>query len=75
MGKLNEGRLGIFRDEFIENSFVAASSVGVFARVNRIGERWCVWLYKKHLQKSFPKIKDALADIEKEFIAWHREKN
>ena len=75
MRKMNEGSLGIFRDQFIENSFIAASSVGVFARVNRIGEQWCVWLYGKHLQRSFPKIKDALANIEEEFIAWHRNRN
>ena len=67
-----DGRLCIYRDEFISDGFMAGTSEMTFARLNPIDGRWCVWLYTKHLQKTFGKLREALADINDEFVAWYR---
>ena len=64
----NNKHLGVFNDELFENSFIIATSERVFARINRIGNLWCVWFYSKHCQKNYSKIRDALSDINETFI-------
>jgi hypothetical protein len=65
---LKDKRLGVFNDELFENSFIIATSEMVFARINKIGDLWCVWYYTKHYQKNFSKIREALSDINETFI-------
>ena len=64
-------RLGVFADLYGENSFVFKSADVVFARANKCGSKWYVWYYKKHLQKDFSKLKEAMSDINKEFVEWY----
>lgn len=46
-----------------------------FARVNRIGGQWCVWYYTRHLQETFPRLRDALAKVEEEYISFYKAAN
>ena len=64
----NNKRLMVFNDELFEDSFIIATSERVFARINKINGLWCVWFYTLHLQRNFPKIREALSDINEEFI-------
>ena len=64
----NNKRLEVFNDELIENSFIIATSERVFARINKIGNLWCVWFYTRHYQKNFSKIRDALSVVNDTFI-------
>ena len=57
---------------FAENSFVLQTSELTFARLNQINGKWVAWFYTKHIQKSFEKLREALSDINKEFVAWYR---
>ncbi len=74
ISRLKDRRLGIFADSFAENSFVLRTAEIVFARICKVGNKWIVWLYKKHLQKTFEKLRDALAFTNDEFAAWYRDK-
>lgn len=65
---LGTRRLGIFADLYSENTFILKNSKEVFARINKIGNKWIVWFYKKHLQKEFCKLRDALSYANTEFI-------
>lgn len=47
----------------------------VFVRINKIGSKWVVWFYKKHLQKEFEKLRDAVTYVNNDFISWVRGKN
>ena len=67
---LGNRRLGIFADTYSENSFVLRNAETVFARINKIGSKWVVWFYKKHLQKEFCKLKEAVAYVNEDFINW-----
>ena len=69
---LGANRLGIFNDEFSENAFVIATGEKVFARINLIEGKWCVWFYTKHLQRNFDKLRDALSSIDDKFLALMR---
>lgn len=68
---LGDRRLGIFTDIYAENSFIAKNGSAVFARINKIGDKWYVWYYKLHLQKTFLKLREALASVNKDFINWY----
>ena len=72
---LGSNRIGVFADSYIENSFVVRNADMVYARINKIGAKWVVWFYKKHLQKSFEKLRDAISCINDDFIDWYRSKN
>lgn len=61
-------RLGIFSDNFSEDTFICKNSSGVFARVNRIGETWCVWYYTHHIQRNYRTLRDAVRDINSRFL-------
>lgn len=63
-------RLGVFADIYGENSFVFKTGDMVFARANKCGSKWYVWYYTKHLQKDFNKLREAMSNINKEFISW-----
>jgi hypothetical protein len=65
---LKDKRLGVFLDDVEEDSFIIATSEMVYARINKIGSLWCVWYYTKHVQKNYTKIKEALTDINEQFI-------
>ena len=67
-----DNRLRLYADIYSENSFIGMTSNGTFARINFINGKWVVWYYTKHLQKTFRKIKEALKDMNSEFIAWYR---
>lgn len=67
-----DGRLYIFNDIFADNGFIVKTKDSVFARVNKVGKAWMVWYYKFHFQKDFPKLREALADVDKRFIDWYR---
>lgn len=71
---LGTRRLGIFADLYSENTFILKNSEEVFARINKIGNKWVVWFYKKHLQKEFEKLKEAIAYVNEEFIGWIEER-
>lgn len=66
---LGNNRLGVFADAYGENSFILKTRDMVFARVNKCG-KWHVWFYKKHIQKDFDKLRDALSVVNDEFIKW-----
>lgn len=61
-------RIGVYPDELMENSFIVENSDLTFARINKIGNLWCVWFYTKHLQRTYSKLRDSLIDINKEFV-------
>lgn len=63
-------RIGVYADELQENAFIVGNSDITFARINKIGNLWCVWYYTKHLQKNFNKLKNSLIDINQEFIKY-----
>lgn len=67
---LGDKRLGVFTDIYAENSFIVKNATMVFARINKIGDKWHVWYYKSHLQKDFLKLRDALSVVNKDFINW-----
>lgn len=71
---LGKNRIGVFADLYVENSFIARNSDIVFARVNKINDKWVVWFYTAHLQKTFDKFRDALSCINRTFVRWYREK-
>lgn len=65
-------KLGIFADIYTEDCFIIRNSEMVFARINRIGNKWVVWFYKYHFQAKFDKMKDALTYVNTYFIKWLR---
>lgn len=64
---LGSNRIGVFADSYIENSFVIRNADMVYARINKIGTKWIVWFYKKHLQKDFEKLRDAISCVNEDF--------
>lgn len=71
--RADNSRLTVLNDSYVENSFILRTSDKVFARVNFINDRWCVWYYTKHIQKTFEKLREALADVNEEFVAWYKD--
>ena len=65
---IKDKRLKIFSDIYFENSFMVSTSELTFARINKIENLWCVWFYTKHLQRNFKKLKEALNNIQEEFV-------
>ena len=72
---LGKKRLGVYTDIYAENSFIVKNAVMVFARINKVGDKWHVWYYKSHLQKDFKKLREALSTINNDFIEWYLGKN
>lgn len=70
---LGKNRLGIFADPYSEDSFILRNSEIVFARINKIGSRWVVWFYTKHLQKTFEKLREAISYTNEQFIDYYLE--
>ncbi len=69
---MKERQLYIYNDNFSQNAFIFKTVSKVFARVNKIGNLWCVWFYKKHLQKNFTNLKEAISDVNETFIKEYR---
>ena len=65
---LDSKRLGVFKDDFNENTLIFATGEKVFARADFVNNTWYVWFYEKHLQKKFCKFKEALLDINNSFL-------
>ena len=70
---LGKNKLGIFADIYSENSFILKNAEMVFARINKINEKWIVWLYTKHIQKDFEKLREAIAYTNEQFINYYLE--
>lgn len=73
ISRLKDCRLGIFADSYAKNSFVLRTAEIVFARVNQINGKWCVWFYRSHLQKNFDRLRDALTAVDDNFKMWYRD--
>ena len=63
-------RLKVYNDIDSEDSFIVKTSELVFARINKINEKWCVWLYKYHVQRNFQKLQNCLRFVNKKFLEW-----
>ena len=68
---LGKNRLGIFADTYSDDSFILKNAEMVFARINKIGSKWVVWFYTKHLQKSFDKLREAITYTNNEFVDYY----
>lgn len=68
---LSRLRLGIFSDNYSENTFICKTSDCVFARIDKIKKVWCVWYYKSHTQKNYKALKEALEDINSHFFNYY----
>lgn len=75
MSTLKDGRLKVITDDTVENCFTCETSELTFARINKIADKWCVWFYTLHLQRDFVKIREALMNINAEFIKFFRGQN
>lgn len=64
---MRDKRLRVYQDIF-ENSFIVRTTEYVFARINKIADKWCVWFYKNHVQKDFNTIREALINVECKFL-------
>ena len=67
-------RLEIVPEETMENSFVIENSEITFAKVYKVGSKWCCWYIKKHVMKYFEKLKEAIVDVNEQwrkYIAIH----
>lgn len=62
-------RLGIFCDEFSENTFIFKSEDKVFARADFVNDKWHVWFYTKHIQISYESLREAIVGINRRFLS------
>lgn len=67
---IKDKRLGIFKDIYGENAFVVKTTELVFARIYKVSNAWYVWFYKRHIQRSYPKLREAISSVEKDFIKY-----
>ena len=68
---IKDKRLGVFVDVDYENSFIIKTSEFVFARANKVGDKWLLWLYPHKIQKTYPKFRELLIAVDgyfKEYI-------
>lgn len=63
-------RLKIFSDPFLENSFLFAAGLLVFARAIKIDKKWIVWFSLFHTQASFSELKEAVFAVNRKFVQW-----
>lgn len=64
---MRDKRLRVYQDIF-ENSFIVQTTEYVFARINKIADKWCVWFYKLHVQIDFKTLREALICTERRFL-------
>lgn len=64
---VKDKRLGVFVDLDYENSFIIKTSELVFARANKVGDKWLLWLYPHKLQKTYSKFRDLLISVDRYF--------
>lgn len=65
-------RLLIFNDPLIEGSFIFRTKEEMVARADKSAGKWRVWFYHIHTQRSYMKLREAAADINRLFINLHR---
>ena len=64
---IKDKRLGVFVDIVYENSFIIKTSEFVFARANKVNDKWYLWIYPYKMQKSYSKFKELLIAVDKYF--------
>lgn len=65
-------RLMIFSDPVIEGSFIFKTDKETVARADKSAGKWRIWFYQLHTQRSFGKLREAVSEINRLYINWHR---